>query len=65
MIEHHKDTSFSNNIKSIKNDNNIKFLQHNCTKLTNVMQSCLEYAIINKYNIVFFINSFSACNLRL
>ncbi len=53
MIEHHKDTSFFfNNIKSIKNDNNIKFLQHNYMKLTNVMQSCLEYAIINKYDIV-------------
>ncbi len=53
MIEHHKDiSSFSNNIKSIKNDNNIKFLQHNCIKLTNVMQSYLEYAIINKYDII-------------
>ncbi len=53
MIKHYKDTSsFSNNIKSIKNDNNIKFLQYNCMKLINVMQSCLKYAIINKYNIV-------------
>ncbi len=52
MIEHYKDTSFSNNIESIRNDNNIKFLQHNCMKLTNVMQSCLEYVIINKYDIV-------------
>ena len=52
MIKHYKDTSFSNNIKSIKYDNNIKFLQHNCMKLTNVMQSCLEYATINKYDIV-------------
>ena len=51
MIEHYKDTFF-NNIKSIRNDNNIKFLQHNYMKLTNVMQSCLEYAIINKYDIV-------------
>ncbi len=51
MIKHHKDTP-SNNIKSIKNDNNIKFLQHNYMKLTNVMQSCLEYATINKYDIV-------------
>ncbi len=53
MIEHYKDISFfSNNIKSIKNDNNIKFLQHNYMKLINVMQSCLEYAIINKYDII-------------
>ncbi len=53
MIKHYKDTfSFSNNIKSIKNDNNIKFLQHNCMKLTNVMQSCLKYVMINKYDIV-------------
>ncbi len=53
MIEHYKDiSSFSNNIKSIRNDNNIKFLQHNCMKSTNVMQSCLEYVTINKYNII-------------
>ena len=52
MIEHYKDTSFSNNIESIRNDNNIKFLQHNCMKLINVMQSCLKYATINKYDIV-------------
>ncbi len=53
MIKHYKDTfSFSNNIKSIRNDNNIKFLQHNCMKSINVMQSCLEYIIINKYNII-------------
>ncbi len=37
MIKHYKDTFFSDNIKSIRNDNNIKFLQHNCMKLTNVM----------------------------
>ncbi len=53
MIEHYKDTSsFSNNIKSIKNDNNIKFLQHNYMKLINVMQSCLKYTTINKYDII-------------
>ncbi len=53
MIEHYKDTfSFFNNTESIRNDNNNKFLQHNCIKLINVMQSCLEYATINKYDIV-------------
>ncbi len=53
MIKDYKDTSsFSNNIKSIRNDNNIKFLQHNYMKLINVMQSYLEYVIINKYDIV-------------
>ena len=41
----------SDNFESIKSDN-IKFLQHNCMKLTNVMLSCLKYATINKYDIV-------------
>ena len=40
-----------NNVESIRS-NNIKFLQHNCIKLTNVMLSCLKYATINKYDII-------------
>ena len=41
----------SDNVESIKSDN-IRFLQHNCMKLTNVMLSCLKYATIYKYNTV-------------
>ena len=51
MIEYCNFANF-NNVKSIKNNNNIKFLQYNCMKSTNVMHNCLKYATLNKYNIV-------------
>ena len=51
-MQEYEENTHCNKIKSIKNNNNIKFLQHNCIKNINVMQSCLKYIIINKYDII-------------
>ena len=51
MREYDENKHFSN-FKSIKNNNNIKFLQRNCMKFIDAMLSCLRYIVINKYDIV-------------
>ena len=41
-------------LTNIENTQNVKFIQHNCSKLTNAMISCLEYALSNQIDIVLF-----------
>ena len=41
-------------LTNIENTQNVKFIQHNCAKSTNAMISCLEYAVLNRVDIVLF-----------
>ena len=41
-------------LTNIEITQNVKFIQHNCAKSTNAMISCLEYALLNQIDIVFF-----------
>ena len=43
-------------LTNIENTQNVKFIQHNCAKSTNAMISCLEYAVLNRVDIVYFRN---------
>ena len=41
-------------LTNFENTQNVRFIQYNCTKSTNAMISCLEYAVLNIIYIVLF-----------